>query len=221
MENSTEQARHNMIQQQVRPWGVLDERTLEVMAGIQRESFVPDAYRALAYADIEIPIGEATCMLAPKIVGRLLQALAAQPGDKALEIGTGTGYVSACLSLMGARVTSVEIDPTLAAAARERLAALEIPRVEVLEADGLAGPVSGGPYDVIAITGSMPTDASLPLFQDQLAIGGRLFCILGEAPVMECVRITRVSKGDFQRTTLLETSVPPLRNVVEPETFEL
>ncbi|MBK1722437.1 protein-L-isoaspartate O-methyltransferase [Thiocystis violacea] len=209
-----------MIQQQVRPWGVLDDRALDVMAEIQRESFVPDAYRALAYADIDIPIGEDSCMLHPKLVGHLLQALQVHPGDKALEIGTGTGYVSTCLSRLGARVTSIEIDPTLASAARERLAALKVKNVDIREADGLAMPMPGAPYDAIAVTGSMPTEAALPMLQAQLAIGGRLFCVLGEAPVMTCLRIRRMSKDDFRREALFETFVPPLKNVAEPAGFE-
>lgn len=221
METSTEHARFNMIQQQIRPWGVLDERVLDVMSGLQREAFVPDAYRGLAYADIEIPIGEGSCMLPPKLVGRMLQALRIEPGDKALEIGTGTGYMTACLRNLGARVTSVEIDPALAAEANERLIALKMKSIDVREADGLASAIPGGPYNAIAITGSMPTDDALPRFQEQLAIGGRLCCILGTEPVMQCVLITREGKSDVRREVLLETSVPPLRNVVEPETFEL
>ncbi|NEX19395.1 protein-L-isoaspartate O-methyltransferase [Thiorhodococcus mannitoliphagus] len=210
-----------MIQQQVRPWSVLDDRVLDVMGQLQREDFVPDAYRGLAYADIEIPIGEGSCMLPPKLVGHLLQSVNVAPGDKALEIGTGTGYVTTCLSKLGARVISVEIDPALAAAAHARLSALKVKQVDVQEADGLAGRIPGGPYNVIAITGSMPTEDSLSLFQDQLAIGGRLFCILGTEPVMQCLRITRESASVLRRDALIETSVPPLRNVVEPETFEL
>ncbi len=220
MESSMQQARFNMIQQQIRPWGVLDDRVLEVMDTIARESFVPDAYRALAYSDIDIPIGENTSMLAPKLVGHLLQALAVRAGDKALEVGTGTGYVSVCLSKLGARVTSLEIDPVQAAAARDRLAALGVEHVEIRTGDGLAAAVPGGPYDAIAVTGSMPTDGELPLFQGQLAIGGRLFCILGEAPVMECLLITRASKNDFHRDSLFETCVAPLRNVTEPAGFQ-
>ena len=219
MDHSTEQARHNMIQQQIRPWKVLDAAALDVMAEIPREAFVPDAYRALAYTDVEIPLGEGASMLPPKLVGHLLQALGARPGDRALEIGTGSGYVAACLSRMGARVVSVEIDPDLAAAARARLSAQGFERIEVIEADGLAGPTHGGPFDIIAVTGSMPTDASLPMLQGQLTIGGRIFCILGEAPVMECVRITRLTKDDFRREPLVETCIEPLRNVVEPVGF--
>jgi protein-L-isoaspartate(D-aspartate) O-methyltransferase len=220
MDNSSELARFNMIQQQIRPWGVLDDRVLEVMGTVERERFVPDAYRALAYADIEIPNGNGTLMLAPKVVGHLLQALSVQPGDRALEIGTGSGYVAACLSRLGARVISLEIDPMQAAEASERLEALKFAWVEVREGDGLAGPVSGAPFDVIAVKGSMPTEDALPMLREQLVVGGRLFCILGTAPAMECVRITRVGRNDYRRESLFEVEVPPLRNAPEPAGFE-
>ncbi|AFL73722.1 protein-L-isoaspartate O-methyltransferase family protein [Thiocystis violascens] len=219
MDNRFDLARFNMIQQQIRPWDVLDEHVLDAMAAIAREAFVPDAYRGLAYADIEIPIGTGTSMLDPKVVGRLLQALDVRPGEKVLEIGTGTGYVTACLSRLGGRVISVEIDPALAAAARERLAALKFAGVEVREGDGLAGPIAGGPFEAIAVTGSMPTDASLPMLQDHLSVGGRLFCIVGEEPVMEALLITRLGGRNFSRETLFETCVPSLAKVVEPESF--
>jgi protein-L-isoaspartate(D-aspartate) O-methyltransferase len=219
MDNSFELARFNMIQQQIRPWTVLNERVLESMAAIAREFFVPDAYRGLAYADIEVPIGERTSMLAPKVVGRLLQALNVRPGDKVLEIGTGTGYVTACLSQLGGRVISVEIDPTLATATRARLAALKFAGIEVRDGDGLAGVTPGGPFNVIAITGSMPTAGSLPMLQDQLTVGGRLFCIIGESPVMEALIITRLGGQHFSREILFETCVPALEKVLEPTGF--
>jgi protein-L-isoaspartate(D-aspartate) O-methyltransferase len=121
VDSSSDIARFNMIQQQIRPWEVLDDRVLEVMGEIRREVFVPDAYRGLAYADIEVPLGEGQVMLAPKVVGRLLQSLKVQLADRVLEVGTGSGYLSACLSRLGADVVSLEADPALAAAAQERL----------------------------------------------------------------------------------------------------
>jgi protein-L-isoaspartate(D-aspartate) O-methyltransferase len=220
METTAERARFNMIQQQIRPWDVLDDRVLDVMAEVRREAFVPDAYQGLAYADIEIPIGQATCMLAPRVVGRMLQALDVQPGDRVLEIGTGTGYVTACLGRLGGQVISVEVDADLASEARSRLSDLGPDSIQVQPGDALAGPVEGGPFDVIAVTGSMPTEASVPMLQGQLAPGGRLFCILGEAPAMEAVLITRVGERDMRREGLFETSAPALVNAIEPDGFE-
>jgi protein-L-isoaspartate(D-aspartate) O-methyltransferase len=220
MQTSTECARFNMIQQQIRPWGVLDAAVVEALAALPRESFVPDAYRGLAYADIEIPLGETSQMLAPKIVGRLLQALELKPGERVLEIGTGSGYVTACLRRLGVQVVSVEIDVDLAAAARGRLTALKLDRVEVREGDGLAGAVAGGPFDAIVVTGSLPTDAAVPRLLNQLAIGGRLVCIIGQTPVMECIRITRIAGQEVRRESLFETSVPALLKVEDPVRFE-
>jgi protein-L-isoaspartate(D-aspartate) O-methyltransferase len=219
MENSFEKARFNMIQQQVRPWDVTDDRVLEAMAEVPREHFVPDAYRALAYADMEIPIGDGQSMLAPKVVGRMLQALQIGPGDRALEIGAGTGYVTACLARLAGRLVSLEIDPALAAEARDNLHASETQRLELREGDGLAGPAEGGPFDVIAVTGSLPDDQVLPSLQEQLAPAGRLFVVIGEDPVMEATLITRSAGGGLSRRGLFETSVPPLANIPETAHF--
>ena len=220
MDSSSETARFNMIQQQVRPWWVLDDRVLDVMEEIGREPFVPDAYQGLAYADIEVPIAEGRAMLAPRVVGRMLQALNVQSGEKVLEIGAGTGYVTACLSRLGGPVVGVETDPELAAGARECLAALGLTRVEILEADALAGPTAGAPFNVIAVNGSLPTAEPLALLEDQLALGGRLFCIVGDGPVMEARLVTRVGARDFRREDLFETAAPPLPQVPEPLGFE-
>jgi protein-L-isoaspartate(D-aspartate) O-methyltransferase len=220
MTSPAEIARFNMIEQQVRPWNVLDERVLRVMSELPREGFVPNAYQALAYADLDIPIGECTTMLAPKLVGRMLQALGVHEGDRVLEIGPGTGYTTACLAGLGGRVIGVEIDPDLAEGARERLEALRLRRVEVRTGDALAGPVDGGPFDVIAVTGSVPTDEAIPALAQQLAPGGRLFVIVGEEPLMQARLETRVGHGpDLRRQDLFETSVPALRNVPQPERF--
>jgi len=219
MQSPSERMRFNMIEQQVRPWDVLDPRVLAVMGELPRESFVPPAYRGLAYADTEIPLGEDSTMLPPKVVGRMLQALSVRDGDKVLEIGTGTGYVTACLAALGGHVHSIEIDPELAEAARVRLTALASGRVEIETGDGLAEPFADAPFDAIAVTGSMPTDESLAMLRQQLAAGGRLFAILGEPPLMEALLETRLASGDVRRRVLFETSVPPLRNVPEPERF--
>jgi protein-L-isoaspartate(D-aspartate) O-methyltransferase len=219
MDQPLAQARFNMIHQQVRPWAVLDDKVLDALTQLARERFVPDAYLSLAYADIEIPIGDGQHMLSPKLVGRLLQAVAVKPGDRALEIGAGTGFVSACLAHLGARVVSLEIDPGLAADARERLSALGIGGVEVRVADGLAGRVEGGPFDVIVVTGSLPSEDSLTGLRQQLTLNGRLFAVVGEAPAMAALLITRVGAADYRRESLFETCIDPLANAVEPERF--
>ena len=219
MDQPPVRARFNMIQQQVRPWGVLDDRVLDALDQVPRERFVPDAYLSLAYADIDIPIGDGQHMLSPKVVGRLLQALAVKPGERALEIGTGTGYVSACLAHLGARVLSLEIHPDLAAQARERLAAAGFDQVALRVADGLAERVEGGPFDVIVVTGSLPREDALEPLVRQLALGGRLFAVVGEPPVMTAFLVTRTGTSADRRVGLFETRVDPLLNVVEPERF--
>jgi protein-L-isoaspartate(D-aspartate) O-methyltransferase len=213
-----DRARFNMIEQQVRPWDVLDERVLTVMRELPREAFVPDGYRGLAYADIEIPLGGSASMLAPKLVGRLLQALNPQPQEIILEIGTGTGYVTACLAHLGDEVFSIEIDPDLAEGARQRLAAMGLSQAEVHTADAFSGRIDGGPFDAIAVTGSIPTQEPLAGLQQLLCDGGRLFVVVGESPVMEAWLITRIG-NDFRRERLFETCIAPLKNVPQPERF--
>lgn len=215
-----ERARFNMIQQQVRPWDVLDERVLEIMAEVRREDFVPDAYRSLAYADIEIPLANGEFMLAPKVVGRILQALQVQETDKILEIGSGSGYLTACLGKLGGSIRSFEIDPDLAKQARERVWAARVKRANLIAGDAHAGSGDGVTYDVIAVTGSVPREDMLDPIKDQLRIGtGRLFAVIGEDPLMEAELITRTSEHDFQRQGLFETSIPALREIPETESF--
>ncbi len=218
MQPTTDRARFNMIEQQVRTWDVLDERVLAVMRKLPREGFVPDGYRGLAYADIEIPLGERTAMLAPKLVGRLLQALDVQPHETIFEIGTGTGYVTACLAHLGEQVFSIEIDPALAEGARARLNAMGLSQVEVHTADAFAGRIDGGPFEVIAVTGSVPTSEPLAALEQLLVDGGRLFIVVGEQPLMEAMRITRIG-NDFRRERLFETCIAPLENAPLPERF--
>jgi len=219
MDISIDSARFNMVQQQIRPWNVVDDRVLSIMADIPREQFVPAAYRGLAYADLEIPIGEGQTMLAPKIVAHMLQALDIQTDDKILEIGTGTGYVTACLSRLGGHIVGLEIHAGLAEQARTALQALRPRRLEVRVGDGLEGPVAGHPFDVIAVTGSLPDAAALEALEGQLAPGGRLFAVVGAEPVMEALLVTRVTDRDFRRQSLFETSVPALGKAPEPERF--
>jgi protein-L-isoaspartate(D-aspartate) O-methyltransferase len=217
VETDSDRARFNMIHQQIRPWDVLDLRVLEVMEGVQREPFVPDAYQGLAYADIEIPLGHGRRVLAPKVIGRMLQALAVQPGDNVLELGSGTGYVTACLCRLGGQVVGVESEATLAAAARRHLAELDCGRAQILEADVLVAPA--GPFNAIALNGSLPSLEALAPIEQQLAVGGRLFCIVGEAPVMAAYLITRAGARDFRRDALFETSAAPLAEASQAQGF--
>lgn len=212
MYTDSDRARFNMIHQQIRPWDVLDERVLGVMQGLPREPFVPDAYQGLAYADIEIPLGGSggRTLLAPKVIARMLQALAVQPGDKVLELGSGTGYITACLCRLGGQVTGIEPDAGLARAARRALSELGCPEAKLLELEPLAAPFPGGPFQVIAVNGSVPSPEVLGAIELQLAVGGRLFCIVGEPPVMGACLITRVGPQDLRRETLFETSAAPL-----------
>ncbi|NND59772.1 MAG: protein-L-isoaspartate O-methyltransferase [Gammaproteobacteria bacterium] len=209
-------AREQMIDQQVRTWEVLDPVVLEVMSDLPRERFVPDGYRNLAYADTPIPIGQGQTMLTPKVEGRLLQALAVRRGDRALEVGTGSGYTAACLAALGASVTSLEIYPELVDSARETLARVGVPNVELLQQDATTLE-SKNQYDVIAVTGSVPVYDQR--YAQALKPGGRLFIVVGQAPVMEAVLVTRAGDDDFIRESLFETVVPSLENVIRPAPF--
>ncbi|MBK1734401.1 protein-L-isoaspartate O-methyltransferase [Halorhodospira abdelmalekii] len=203
-------ARDNMVQSQLRTWLVLDPRTLAVFEQIPREHFVPERLRRLAYSDLQLPIGNGEAMMEPRLEGRMLQALAPQPGERALEIGTGSGFVTACLAQLCGSVTSIEIDPELRAQALENLrTARSEARIDVLEGDAVTGWRDGQRYDVIAVTGSLP---SLHRgFHGSLVIGGRLFMIVGTPPVMEALLITRTGQHAWTCESLFETSLPPLR----------
>jgi len=219
MDTSIDSTRFNMVRQQIQPWNVVDDRVLSVMADIPREQFVPAAYRNLAYADMDVPIGEGQTMLAPKVVAHLLQALDIRTDDKILEIGTGTGYVTACLSRLGGWVVSVELHAGLAEQAQTVLQALGLRRLEMRVGDGLEGPVAEGPFDMIAVTGSLPNTESLEILEKQLSPDGRLFTVIGEEPVMEALIVTRVTDQDFRRQSLFETCVPALEKIPVPERF--
>lgn len=209
-------ARFNMIEQQIRPWEVLDQRVLDLLAQIRREEFVPPDYRALACADVRIPLGLGEEMMEPKVEARLLQALDLQAGESVLEVGTGSGFFTALLAAMvGERghVYSVDIHAQFTAQAAARLAAQGIRNVTLETGDAAAGWPAHGPYEAIAITGAMP---SLPAsFIDALVPGGRLVVVLGSAPAMEALLITR-STGGETRETLFETVSTPLVNTVRP-----
>jgi len=203
-----ELARFNMIEQQVRPWDVLDQRVLDTMKRIPREEFVPERYRSLAFADTSIPLGHDQFMMAPKLEGRMLQALTINPQDSILEIGTGSGYVTACLASLGRQVTSIDIMPDFTEAATARLASRNISNVKLQTGDAAAGVEAGERYDVIAVTGSLPVLQQQ--FHQNLEPGGRLFIITGTPPVMEALLITRINETSWKRESLFETSLPPL-----------
>ncbi len=212
-----EQARFNMIEQQIRPWEVLDQRVLDVLANTPREDFVPDRYRHLAFADMAIPLGHGQVMMKPNLEGRLLQALDLRPSDTILEIGTGSGYLSACLARLGASVVSVDIFPEFIAEAERRIKAQGVHNVVLRDGDAARG-WGNLRYDAIAITGSLPT---LPeLWRGQLNMGGRLFVIVGEEPVMEALSITRVGANEWIRESLFDTALPPLLNIATTQCFE-
>ena len=215
MQYSSESARSQMVRQQVRCWAVLDPRVLEVQNSLPREDFVPAAYRSVAYADTAIPLACGQSMMTPTIEGRLLQALEISPHDKILEIGTGSGYLTACLARLGSQVTSVEIFPQLADAARGRLADQGIVNAECVIGDAFA--LSPGAYDVIAVTGAVPGYRGE--FDSFLKPGGRLFVVDGSKPVMKAWLMRRDGSGELQREQLFETFLPPLLHAAVPPRF--
>jgi protein-L-isoaspartate(D-aspartate) O-methyltransferase len=211
------QARHNMIEQQIRPWDVLDQRVLELIDGLPRDKFVPTAYLKLAYADINIPLNHGQVMMPPKVEARMLQALNIKNTDTILEVGTGSGYVTALLARSGKHVYSVDVYPDFVESAGRKLAELGISNVTLESGDAVNGWEGHGPYDVIAITGSPPV---LPdSFLQSLKIGGRLFVVTGQAPVMEAYLITRTAEQGWVKQALFETVLPPLVNAPQPQRF--
>ncbi len=209
-------ARRQMIEQQVRAWEVLDLGVLSVMERVPREEFAPPAYRDLAFADLCVPLGHGQSMLAPKVEGRILQALGVQPEDRALEVGTGSGYFAACLGGLAKNVRSLEIFADLAEGARANLSRCGVHNVtvEVFDSMTLAGE---GDYDVIALTGSLPVYDDR--FERALAIGGRLFVVTGQGPVMEAQRVTRTGPAEWLRESLFETVIDPLIHAPQPPKF--
>jgi len=203
-------ARQQMIGQQLRTWGVLDERVLEAMEAVPRERFVAADWRQLAYSDTEIPLAGERELAPPKIQGRALQAVLPQPDEQALEIACGTGYLTACLAQLAAHVTAVEREPALAAAARRNLAALELGNVEVLEGDALAMEFPQR-FNVICVNGSLP--GAPARLEQLLAVGGRLFVVTGRAPVMYAMRVTRSAESEWHRESVFETCLQSLDEV--------
>ena len=214
-----ERARINMVEQQIRPWEVLDRAVLDLMERAPRDAFVPEEYRRLAYADIAVPIGDGETMLPPRVEGRLLQALGIGPEERVLEIGTGSGFLTWLLARRGAHVTSIELKPALAERARANLAAHGAGNAVVEVGDGRRGRERGAPYDAIAVGGSLP--ALEPALEEQLAIGGRLFVVVGAAPVMEAMLVRRTAVREWIRESLFETVLPALEGSEAPRRFVL
>jgi protein-L-isoaspartate(D-aspartate) O-methyltransferase len=212
-----EQARFNMVEQQIRTWEVLDQDVLDLLFAVRREEFVPPAYRLLAFADLEIPLGDGEKMWAPKLEARVLQELKLAQGESVLEIGTGSGYLCALLASRSASVTSVEINPRLAAQARSNLARLGVGSVELAIGDGARG-WGSATYDAIVLTGSVP---ALPdAFIRQLNPGGRVFAVVGQPPVMSARVVRWTAPGALADRILFETVLDPLKNVAMASRFE-
>jgi protein-L-isoaspartate(D-aspartate) O-methyltransferase len=212
-----EQARFNMVEQQIRTWEVLDQDVLDLLFSVRREDFVPAAHRDLACADLEIPLGEGEKMWTPKLEARVLQELQLLPGERVLEIGTGSGYLTALMASQGTHVTSVEIVPRFTQEAKSKLMRAGIARVELAVGDGARG-WGDSKYDAIVLTGSTPL---LPgEFINQLKPGGRLLAVVGERPVMTAQLVRWVAPGDVTSENLFETVIDPLRNAAAPARFQ-
>ena len=216
---NVEQARFNMIEQQIRPWDVLDPQVLEVLSAMPREAFVPAAHRALAFSDISIPLGHDQYMMAPRVEGRMLQSLTIGAEDSILEIGTGSGYMTACLARLGGQVTSVDLFPDFVEQADAKLVAHGIANARLSVRDAARGWDHRDRFDVIAVTGSLPVLHEG--FHESLHIGGRMFVVTGNPPIMEALLITRVSEREWITESLFETSLPPLVNAEAPNAFAL
>jgi protein-L-isoaspartate(D-aspartate) O-methyltransferase len=219
---SVEQARFNMIEQQIRTWEVLDQDVLDLLYAVRREEFVPVAYRKLAFSDLEIPLyegaGEGERMMQPKVEARILQELAVRKYERVLEVGTGSGYLAALLAARAHHVHSVEINPRLKAFGEENLRRSGADNVTVEVGDAAQGWEKHAPYDVIVLTGSTPVLPSS--FLSQLKTGGRLFAVVGDPPVMEARLITCVGQNSHHTIDLFETSIAPLKNAMQPARFE-
>lgn len=213
--NQTEQARFNMLEQQIRPWNVPDLQVLDLLRRVKREQFVPQAHRGMAFMDTEIPLGHGAFMWSPKLEAHALQALHLKPNDRVLEVGTGSGYLTALLSHICGHVTSVEIVPELLAFAEKNLSAHSVNNVTLSQGDAASS--WAGNYDAIVLTGSVPLQPEA--FEKSLNPGGRLFAVVGEAPAMQARLTLCETPGIFQRTALFETSVAPLQNAPQPKRF--
>lgn len=213
-----ERARFNMVEQQVRPWDVLDARVLAVLESVHREDFVPIRYRKLAFADLEIPLSQGQCMMRPKVEGRMLQAIALNVDETVLEVGTGSGFVTACLSRLARHVVSVDIHQDLLSEAEMRLADHGSDNIELFHGDVMRGWQPELAHDVVVVTGSVP---SIPeIFRGWVNPGGRLFVITGESPAMQAIRLTRTGVSAWQEESLFETDLVRLENSEPVAGFE-
>ncbi|MEO5624678.1 MAG: protein-L-isoaspartate O-methyltransferase [Dokdonella sp.] len=219
MQINTELARQNMVENQVRTWEVLDSRVLEALGSVRREDFVPPRHRNLAFADIALPISHGEVMFKPVVEGRILQAIALIPGERVLEIGTGTGFLTACMAQLGASVLSVERHADLADAARAQLAAAQLRSAKVEVADALRDFSSSESFDVVVVGGAVH---ALPdRFRNWVKPGGRLFAIVGDSPAMQATLFERVDATHWQQESLFETDVPYLLHAEPPRRFAL
>ena len=213
-----EQARSNMIEQQIKPWDVPNQSVLDLISKIHREDFMPDEYKRLALADIRIPLAHDQVTMTPKVEARLLQALEIKPEDEILEIGTGCAYLTALLAKSGHHVLSIDIHPEFTEQARLKLQQHDIHNVTLESCDAVHGRQQSSPYDVIILTGSVPfLDGKL---EQQLKINGRLFVITGQSPVMQARLITRISENDWHNKVLFETDLPELEGADQIEPFK-
>ncbi len=218
MSLNLEQARVNMVEQQVRTWEVLDPYVLDALREVPREDFAPADYRRMAFSDLRIPLAHDQVMMKPIEEGRMLQALEIQPGQRVLEIGTGSGFTAACLAHMGAEVLSIEIFEALVERARRRFKRLSIDGIEVRQADALGDFDPGETFDAVAVTGSA---AEVPeRFRQWLKPGGRLFAVRGFSPVMEAVALTRSEHDHWQVDSLFDTDLPRLVGAEDRPQFE-
>lgn len=212
-----EKARFNMVESQVRTWEVLDQKILSLLLRVKREEFVPPAYRSLAFVDMEIPLGHGEVMLAPKLEARMLQEVGVQPTDVVLEVGSGSGHMTALLATLAAKVHSVEINPDLLERARRNLRVAGIANASLQLGNAAAGWKTQAPYDVIVLTGSVPVLAEE--LKRELKMGGRLLVVLGKPPIMTAKLIVRVTENAFSESGLFETSIPSLRDCPQAEKF--
>ncbi len=214
---NVEQARFNMIEQQIRPWEVLDAQVLQQLTRVRREDFVPEAHRSIAFADLEVPLPCGQFMLAPKVEARLLQELGLMGGERVLEVGAGSGHMAALLGGFAQSVLSLEIEPELVAMAQANLKRAGLHHVQVRLADGAGGTTADAPFDAIVLSGSV-ADVPATLL-NQLKVGGRLAAIVGQEPVMRATFITRTSDASFSTAQPWDTVAPRLRNFSEPSRF--